>query len=139
MNLILLIASAVLAASSKKVHIDPKTMRIRDAHGRDTIFHGVNVIYKMPPYIPDFTGKFTPQDSLNELDVNNLKKWGMNFVRLGVMWEAVEMSEGVYNQTYLDEVEKLVNLLGENGIYTQIDNHQDVMSRMTCGEGIPDF
>jgi len=63
----------------------------------------------------------------------------MNFVRLGVMWEAVEIAEGVYNQTYLDEIEKLINKLGEHGIYTQIDAHQDVLSRMTCGEGIPDF
>lgn len=47
----------------------------------------------------------------------------MNLVRLGVMWEAVETSEGVYNQTYFDEVEKLINQLGDQGIYTMIDNH----------------
>jgi len=63
----------------------------------------------------------------------------MNLVRLGVMWEAVETSEGVYNQTYLDEVEKLINNLGDEGIYTMIDNHQDVLARINCGEGIPDF
>lgn len=38
--------------------------------------------------------------------------WGLNFVRLGVMWEAVEISHGKYNETYLDEVEKLINKLG---------------------------
>lgn len=34
------------------------------------------------------------------------------------MWEAVERSPGVYNDTYLDEVEKLINKMGEKGIYT---------------------
>lgn len=29
--------------------------------------------------------------------------------------------------------------MGEKGIYTMVDNHQDVMARITCGEGIPDF
>jgi endoglycosylceramidase len=63
----------------------------------------------------------------------------MNFMRLGVMWEAVERSPGVYNDTYLDEVEKLINKLGENGIYTLVDMHQDVFARHICGEGFPDF
>jgi endoglycosylceramidase len=29
--------------------------------------------------------------------------------------------------------------MGEYGIYTMIDAHQDVMARIACGEGIPDF
>jgi aryl-phospho-beta-D-glucosidase BglC (GH1 family) len=41
-----------------------------------------------------------------------LKKWGFNLVRLGVMWESVEISPGVYNHTYLDQIEKLINALG---------------------------
>ena len=49
--------------------------------------------------------------------------WGINEVRLGVMWEAVETSPGVYNETYLDEVEKLINKLGKKGIYVQVDAH----------------
>ena len=60
-------------------------------------------------------------------------------VRLGVMWESVERSQGVYNDTYLDEVDSLINRLGENGIYTLVDAHQDVFARRICGEGVPDF
>jgi len=47
----------------------------------------------------------------------------MNHVRLGVMWEAVEIAPGVYNETYLDQVEKLINNMGEHGIYTMVDAH----------------
>lgn len=55
------------------------------------------------------------------------------------MWEAVERAPGVYNETYLDEIENLVNKLGANGIYTLVDAHQDVLARRLCGEGMPNF
>jgi len=69
----------------------------------------------------------------------NLNKWGINMVRLGVMWEAVERSPGVYDYTYLQKVNQLITKLGEHGIYTMVDSHQDVMAREICGEGMPDF
>jgi len=72
----------------------------------------VNVVYKVHPYLPSGGDTFDPEESLVDFDMENLGKWGMNFVRLGVMWEAVEVERGVYNQTYLDEVEALVNKLG---------------------------
>jgi endoglycosylceramidase len=49
--------------------------------------------------------------------------WGFNLVRLGIVWEAVEISPGVYNQTYLDEMNKLIIRLGQKGIYTMVDSH----------------
>jgi hypothetical protein len=63
----------------------------------------------------------------------------MNFVRLGVMWEAVERSAGEYDEGYLNKVEALINKLGEAGIYTLVDMHQDVLARYMCGEGMPNF
>ena len=61
----------------------------------------------------------------------------MNFVRLGVMWEAVLQKDGNFNETYLSEINTLVNKLGAQGIYTLIDAHQDANARMNCGEGWP--
>lgn len=55
------------------------------------------------------------------------------------MWEAVERSPGVYNESYLDEVENLINKLGQKGIYTMIDIHFDSLARAVCGEGMPNF
>ena len=55
------------------------------------------------------------------------------------MWEAVETAPGVYNQTYLKQVDTLITKLGEAGIDTLVDAHQDVMSRVVCGEGMPAF
>ncbi len=41
---------------------------------------------------------------------------GFKIVRLGVLWEATETSEGVYDTTYLSQIEEIVNLLAENEI-----------------------
>lgn len=72
-----------------------------DPEGRSLLFHGVNAVYKVDPFIPS-NGAFDPAKSLNEEDIANLVKWGQNLVRLGVMWEAVERTEGVYDDDYLD-------------------------------------
>ena len=82
---------------------------------------------------------FDAQDSLTTEDIENLKKWGMNFVRLGVMWEAVERQPGQYDFEYLQKIDKLITKMGEYGIYTLVDAHQDVFARVICGEGVPDF
>ena len=126
-------------ASANRLKIDPTSRFIVDSQGRTTLLHGVNAIYKVDPYIPTYEGDFDPQNSLNDKDIADLKKWGMNFMRLGVMWEGVERSEGVYDMAYLDKVEALINKMGEAGIYTLVDAHQDVFARYMCGEGIPDF
>jgi endoglycosylceramidase len=100
--------------------------------------HGVNVVYKQEPFIPD-VGNFTTDSSLNDRDVQDLKDWGFNLVRLGLMWQGVETAPGKFNETYLDQAETIINKLGEKGIYTLIDAHQDLLARIVCGEGMPDF
>lgn len=52
-----------------------------------------------------------------------MQDWGAKIIRLGVMWESVERSPGVYDMDYLDEVEKLINRLGDAGIAVLVDNH----------------
>lgn len=47
---------------------------------RTRIFHGVNAVYKIPPYHPD-TDNFAPQTSLSSVDMDNLEEWGFTFVR----------------------------------------------------------
>ena len=43
----------------------------KDASGRTILFHGVNVVYKVPPYIPDME-TFDPETSLTDQDIDNL-------------------------------------------------------------------
>lgn len=109
-----------------------------DSFNRTIIFHGVNSVYKLPPYIPQ-NEIFDPYLSITEDDINNLVDWGFNIVRLGVMWEAVEPYEGMYNNTYLSEIKKLINRLGERDIKVIIDSHQDTCCNMYCGQGLPNW
>lgn len=70
--------------------------------------------------------------------MENLRNWGMNAIRLGVLWQAVEPAPGVYNYTYLAEMVKIVRQLNDYGIATLVDAHQDSLNPQFCGEGIPD-
>eukprot|EP00981_Chlorochromonas_danica_P009322 scaffold2613_cov159-Ochromonas_danica.AAC.9 len=103
------------------------------------IFHGVNAVYKIPPWFPTTTG-FDSSNSLSAEDAKNLRSWGFNIVRLGVMWPGVEpTSRGAYNQSYLDQIETIVTNLAKEEIYVILDFHQDLWHRKFCGEGVPDY
>ena len=109
----------------------------RDEMNRARVFHGLNVVYKRPPYHPKVHGPFDPLYSLTASDMKNIANWGFNLVRLGVPWVAVEPTKGAFNNTYLAIMRKIVDDLYANGIYTVVDFHQDAFSRLTCGEGFP--
>ena len=71
--------------------------------------------------------------------MQQMRAWGIRIVRLGVMWEAVERTAGVYDQDYLGEIESLVERFQNYDIAVILDNHQDLFSRKLCGEGVPYF
>lgn len=133
------IFSAVAAAvgqtsESGMVRIDPDSGHYM-VDGRVAIFRGVNVVYKVHPWIPRLDGVWSPFDSLVEQDYDFLQDIGVTVVRLGSMWPGVEIGSYIYNSSYLDALEQIVNALGKRGIFTILDAHQDIFSRKTCGEG----
>mmetsp|Transcript_11391 Transcript_11391/g.1705 ORF Transcript_11391/g.1705 Transcript_11391/m.1705 type:complete len:87 (+) Transcript_11391:16-276(+) len=83
--------SVLAVVSSFK--INPETRMFEDKYGRTTVFHGTNIVVKVPPYEP-ITDHFDYDMSICDEDIDYMHKWGLNFVRLGVMWEAVERSPG---------------------------------------------
>ena len=62
-----------------------------------------------------------------------LIEYGFTVVRLYVAWPGVEPSKASYNTTYLDTLYKIVDQLGQSGIYTILDCHQDLLSPKFCG------
>jgi endoglycosylceramidase len=131
-------AAAVLIGCDARISVDNATMNFVAADGRVRFFHGVNAVHKAWPWHP-VVDRFDASSSLAAEDIANLKKWGLNVVRLGVMWPGVEPAEGQINATYLGVMRTLVDDLYAAGIYTIVDFHQDVLMGKFCGEGVPDW
>lgn len=45
-------ATALLEPVISRISINPETRQFVDESGRSVMFHGVNVVYKVDPYIP---------------------------------------------------------------------------------------
>lgn len=109
-----------------------------DSYGRERVFHGVNVVYKSAPWLP-ILDHFDPQLSFSTQDMQYLQDWGINVIRLGLMWPGVEPARGVYNDTYLQQLRGLVARAATYDIAVVLDVHQDSLARLLCGEGMPDW
>jgi len=106
---------------------------IVDADGRVVIVHGVNMINKMPP-------DYTPQAAgFMEDDARLLAANGLNVVRVGVIYSAVEPQPGVYDDAYLDSIKGTVAMLARYGISSLIDFHQDGWGPAFSCEGFPEW
>ena len=105
---------------------------ITDAKGRVVILHGVNMVYKRPPYYPAAAG-------FGEDDAAFLKRHGFNTVRLGVIYAGVEPSPGSYDDGYLNQIAATEAILAKHRIFSQLDFHQDMYNERFQGEGWPDW
>jgi endoglycosylceramidase len=91
-----------------------------DNYGRVKLFHGANYIKRGYPWYPE--------ELTNQTMIDNLKTWGFNSVRLGVMWSGLRPDIKTVNITYLNIILKMIDDLSDRGIYVIIDLHQDWMS-----------
>ncbi|GAA5813241.1 hypothetical protein MFLAVUS_006715 [Mucor flavus] len=117
--------------------VDQSINQITDVHGRVRFFHGTNVVKKAAPWFRQ--SEFKPGDSFGPTDVANLRKLGVNAVRLGHHWAGSEPVRGQYNQTFIDIMKAQTKLAEDNGIYVLVDVHQDVLAAQICGHGVPDW
>lgn len=105
---------------------------ITDASGRVIVLHGTSMVYKLPPYTPGAAG-------FGADDAAFLKSIGFNSVRVGIIWKALEPEPGVYDERYIDQIRNTVETLAKQGIYSQLDFHQDLVNERFQGEGFPDW
>jgi endoglycosylceramidase len=105
---------------------------ITDRTGRVVILHGLNMVYKRPPYAPDATG-------FGADDAAFLRRFGFNTIRLGVIYGAVEPQPGRYDERYLNRIARTERHLARRGIFSQLDFHQDLYNEKFGGEGWPDW
>src|SRR4051812_44626334 len=113
---LVLCASAVAAPVPPFGHVG---RFITDSQGRVFTSHGVNLVYKVPPYESSVTG-------FGDDDAAFLAREGFNSVRLGVIYKAVEPQPGVYDDAYLQKIAQTAALLEKRGITPLLDFHQDL-------------
>lgn len=102
---------------------------ITDPEGRVIIFHGVNRVVKQAP--------FDPAQGVSDADMVNLASLGMNAMRVGVIWSALEPSPGIYDDAYIQQLVSFSQDLISHGIYPLLDFHQDQYGPAVGGDGAP--
>ncbi|MDB5221082.1 MAG: Endoglycoceramidase [Myxococcaceae bacterium] len=104
---------------------------IRDPSGRSVVMRGVNLAgtHKQKPYVSDF----------QPADYARIKNdWGMNALRFLVSWAGLEPTRGVYDQTYLGEIEQRIGWAHDAGLLVVLDMHQDLFGEgFLGGDGAP--
>ncbi|MEW1632841.1 cellulase family glycosylhydrolase [Streptomyces sp. NPDC093801] len=107
---------------------------LTDDQGRVITLHGVNMVYKKPPYFPAAGG-------FGEKDARFLAENGFNAVRLGFAWNAVEPRPGVYDDAYIEQIRQTQQVLARHGILSLVDSHQDAFNEKVGASwsGFPDW
>ncbi len=114
---------------------EPATITIKgdcfiDEHGREVILNGINVVNKSPEDNYLFQGG--PEF------YQTLAAWGFNCIRFIIIWDGLEPEPGVYNESYLSEIDKRIDWAADNGIFVILDMHQDLFS-VKYSDGAPDW
>ena len=106
-----------------------------DPQGRVVIVHGLNLVYKRKPYVPpDSPAGFTRRD------VSWLARHGFNAARVGTLWAGLTpTAPGQADPAYLDQWQRVLDLLARKRIWIQLDMHQDQWHEEYGGEGVPDW
>ncbi len=133
--LVALLVSVVLPATSLAapgLPLKHSGRWVTDARGRTVILHGVNMVYKRPPYHPAAAG-FSAEDAAF------LRRNGFNTVRVGLIYAGVEPQPGRYDEAYLNQIAATEALLAKHRIFSQLDFHQDLYNERFQGEGWPDW
>lgn len=99
-----------------------------DSDGRVVMLHGVNEVYKVPPYTPAGGG-------FSDADAQFLQDHGVNAVRVGILWAGIEPKPGVFDEAYLQSIEQTVQTLADHHIVSLLDMHQDLYSDAINGAG----
>lgn len=101
-----------------------------DAEGRQIVLHGMSVISK------DRKSNYQSWHGPEEFAL--MREWGMNCIRLGIIWDGLEPEPGAFDEEYLKKVDERIAWAGANGIHVFIDMHQDLFS-VLYSDGAPEW
>ena len=107
-----------------------------DETGRKRVFNGVNLVHKGTEVEGQYRKDYFPvwEDGMFE----KLASRGVDLVRFGLIWDAVQPQPDRYDDEYLAFMGHYIDLCAANGIYVYLDMHQDVYAA-AYSDGAPDW
>jgi len=99
-----------------------------DGAGKPLLLHGINVVNKSKA--EGYTG------GIERADFAAIRSWGMNCVRLGILWDGLEPQPGKMDEQYLERIARIVGWAKAEGLYVLLDMHQDLFS-VKFSDGAP--
>ena len=133
---------------------------LTDRFGRVVLMHGVNLVYKVPPFEVEVQG--SGPNLLTDQEAQRMAALGFDVVRLGIIWKGLEPGTSAIDDpkncedgrptgsdlsefnpsifdAYLKRLDATIALLADHGIYSILDMHQDVYNQAFAGEGAPNW
>jgi len=123
-------ASNHIDEGTAKQFVSTEGQRFVDPHGRHIILHGINLVNKNKDV--NYLGNETPET------FSQMKSWGFNCIRLGIIWDGLEPEPGIYDEEYLKGIDQRITWAGENDMYVFLDMHQDLFS-VKFSDGAPEW
>jgi endoglycosylceramidase len=103
---------------------------ITDADGRVVVLHGVNLVTKRAPHLPSAAG-------FGADDASYLSSEGLNALRLGFGYDAIEPAPGTYDGAFISAIADEAQVAADNGMLVLADIHQDQFTDAYNGNGFP--
>jgi len=101
-----------------------------DPQGRQLLLHGMSVISKNRN--DNYQSFHGPEEFAQMQD------WGMNCIRLGIIWDGLEPAPGQFDEQYLKKVDQRIDWAQQHGLYVFLDMHQDLYS-YKFSDGAPEW
>lgn len=118
---------------AKDIRVDGT--RLVDPNGKQVHFRGTNLINKGIKR-PDGAWDFDP--TWPDAVWQRFADLGMNAVRLGIIWAALEPVPGQYDERYINLIKHQLDLAAQAGMSVLLDMHQDLYAQR-FSDGAPDW
>ncbi len=99
---------------------------IKDPSDRVVLLRGVNV-----------PGNYTYPFAYSEKDLDCIRFFGFNFIRLGISWANAEPIEGIFDMEYIESYRDFIRKAADRGIYCMLEVHQ--VNWCIQGGAVPDW
>ncbi len=129
-------------AAEAAAHVQPYAQgtTLHDATGRELRLHGINARVE-GLFDVSFDDGRAPLETIppfGEADCAFIAEaLGMNLLRLPLNWSAMEPVDDAFDDAYFERVATVVDACWAQGLYTQLDIHQDAYSKEIGEDGAP--